>query len=260
MFWPYITQLISIIIFGLLLWMFNSTLYRFRLLFQICALLQALVIIYVVHSIPNTSNIIRMKREKKKHRVKLFNKKIILLITAEITILAGFFITPGFIFLNYLYNVLGFTILTITLVEVFDTSFRGLASIFHEKIESSGKLIVFTISLIISSLAGIFLFMSQYVIYPSFLLLVIIISMILMGLGESMWWIQHEAVLIKVVPEDRRGEVFGLISSARSLINIITPIISAYIASKINPLAPFLVYSVLVIISIPIYYISLSTR
>ena len=257
MFWPYISQLFSIIIMGIYLWILNDPLSGMRQLFQFNAILHSLIVLYVIRHIPDTSEKVLLKTEKKRSSAKIFRGPLLFLSIAEIVIITGYFITPSFIFLNYLFNVLGFTIITITFIEAFDTGFRGLASILHKRIEKHKKLSILMISLVISSLAGILIFITQYVRSHLLLLVLIVVSLIFLGLGESLWWIQHEAIFLKYVPEDRRGEVFGTISSIRSIINILTPMVSAYIASKIHPLAPFLLYAILLLSSIPIYTISL---
>jgi len=253
-FWPYLAQLLGILIMGFYLWVSGNLLVAIRILFLLTALLHFLMGVYVYLYIPETSSVvlIRGKSDKKKHRI--VRRALLYFAIAEIIVISSFMVTPSFILQNYLFNVLGFTIISITIIEAINTAFRGLGSILHEKLEKYGGFLLLVFSLGISSLAGVIMYFTQIISNHLILTVIIMISITIMGLGESMWWIQHEAIFLKQVPEDRRGEVFGIVSSARSIIDIIIPTIVALLASRINPLFPYIVYSLLIISAIPFYF------
>ena len=255
MFWPYIAQVFSLVTMGLYLWLSNDLLYAFRILFVLTAMGSFLVVLYTVFYIPDTSTIVSTRHESRRKLGKIFDRALVYFATAEILIVSAFAFTPSFVLQNYLYNILGFTIISITIIETFDTTFRGLGSIFHEKFERHGRLLLLIASLVMASLAGIFIYITNVLTDLTIIFIIIILSIIFMGLGESIWWIQHEAFILPQIPEEHRGEVFGLISSIRSLIDIATPTVAALLASKISPLAPYVVYSFLLLGAIPLYLV-----
>lgn len=252
MFWPYLAELGSILGMGVVIWLSGNPILCIRQLFLFTAILHVLMAAYIYVYIPDTGYI-TLKSEKKHKSGTLFNKALIYFAIAEILIIFAFSLIPGFILQNYLFNILGFSIIIIAIIETIDAAFRGGASILHEKIESSGTFNVLVISLLVSGIAGVLMYVSQFPSSFIYVFLIIVLSTVFMGVGESMWWIQHEAVFLKQVSEERRGETFGFVSSIRELISIFTPYITAFIASRINPLIPFLLYSIIMFVTIPLY-------
>lgn len=260
MFWPYISELVSTLVLGLIIGLAKDFLYMIRVLFLVIVIMNLILVLFVYKYIPSTTSLIRMRTRKKEEKRKLFTRQLTYLVVAELLIIFAYFLTPGFILQNYLFNILGLSIVTITIIEVFDAASRGSASILHEKIEKIGQFKVLVASLIISSLAGLLMFISQYIKSLIYLVVIIIIATVIISVGESLWWLQHEAILMKRVPGERRGELFGTVSAIRSILNIVTPLVTAYIASRIHPLAPYLAYMFLLICAIPLYYFALSVK
>ena len=112
------------------------------------------------------------------------------------------------------------------------------------------------IGITLLSLGAFVIYLMNYIKY---VVLVAIVAMILLYFGNSIWWIEHESLMMMEVPENSRGTFFGFLRTIRAVVVVPCPII-AILLIRINPLMPYLLQALLMPISMIFYAISISSR
>jgi len=251
MIFPYLSQAIMTLVYGVMLELNLIIIYRILAIFG--AILSLILVIWVWKRIPPTTNV-HLRKNKGLHL--RINKPLLFLAIAEILIIFTFNIAPFFILDNFLFNIVGVTPFGIALVYSTGAFLGLLGAVTYGELKEKGSLTRVAIGIFLLSLGALALYLMNYIKY---VVIIAIIAMILMYFGNSIWWIEHQSLIMKEVPEDVRGTFFGLLRTIRAVIIVPCPII-AVLLIKINPLMPYLLQALLMPLMIIFYVISIYYR
>ncbi len=244
---PNASQLFAMLLTGFALTYVYGGVNGFRLLFISCALIMSISCIYILLMIPRT----------KKARVNFpfslsITKSLIPVIFAELIIYLGYSISPEFIYLNFVYNVaqLNLFLISITL------ALANIAGILGSYLTTgrNANLRYLSIAIIFSAISYSLPYFSKFINNNFQVFLLSCLFTFSSYTAHTVWFIYHRTILYKRVPQEYKGTVFGFIFSGRYFIYIISPVLSALIASSIDPLANFLISSIIILASMPFYF------
>jgi len=251
MIFPYLSQAIMTLVYGAMLELNLIIIYRILAIFG--AILSLTLVIWVWKRIPPTTNV-HLRKSRKLH-LKI-SRSLLFLAVAEILIIFTFNLAPFFILDNFLFNIVGVTPLGIALVYSTGAFLGFLGAVTYGELEEKGSLTRVAIGILLLSLGALTIYLMNYIKY---VVLIAIIAMVLMYFGNSIWWIEHESLMMREVPEDVRGTFFGFLRTIRAIIIIPCPII-AILLIEINPLMPYLLQALLMPLMIIFYAISIHYR
>ena len=247
---PNATQLVSIISAGFFLTYIMPNTLGFKILYIACTILSIISSLFILLGIP------KIKKVKASGlKFSKISRKILPLVAAELIILFGYSISPQFIYLNYVYNIAGMNLFLISITIAFANLAGIIGSLIAERGESSFRNI--TIAIISISVSYSLMYTAKFVHSTIQIFILSSIFAFTSYISDTIWFIYHRTALYERVPKEIKGTVFGVMSSLRMLVFMVTPIISALIASRIDPLATFILSSIIIITSIPLYAIGL---
>jgi predicted MFS family arabinose efflux permease len=188
-----------------------------------------LVIIYILKGLPRVEPAVSVTQ---KYQLSL-PKGLYAVAAAEIILVFGDAVGSGFVLVYYILDNLKGTFFTVTAVEA---------------VVSSAIIITIILSLrrkpdmVKAAQYGIVL-MIVYAALMSWApaVWVIFLAYFLVSVGNSLWFPRHRTLLMNLIPEEKRGEILGTISSLIKVVYIIGPFFAAFIAVKVYILAPFVV-------------------
>ena len=235
---PHIATIISYLIIGILLTYVFTSIVAYRFLYFVAGLFSILIVLYVYKFLPNISNKISFKEKSKKAKIP---RRLLPIAIGEILIVLGFIFAPEFILANYIYNILGFSVLYFVLLSVIS----GIISVIASEIASRGsKKLRFAMiygGIFLMIVYSFAIYMLQYLtITPIAKLLIIFAVTIILEFGHTFYFIYERAYLLDNIPNEIRGTILGLISSTTRIVAIIAPAIAGIIAYRIGALTPFL--------------------
>lgn len=226
---PEIVQLIAFPLLGFLLtYTFNSVA-AYRSFFVLLGCANFFVILYILKILPRVEPSVSLER-----RFELsVPRKLYAVVIAEVVICFGEAVGSKFILVYYiLYNLHG-TFFTVTLVE----AVVSLAIILTILLSLKRKP-----ETVRAAQYGIF-FMMVYAVLMSWApsVWIIFAAYFLVSIGNSLWFPRHRTLMMQFIPEERRGQILGTVSSLIKLVSIAGPLCASFLAVKIYVLAPFIV-------------------
>jgi MFS family permease len=188
-----------------------------------------LVILYILRMLPRVEPRVTVE----KRFCLSVPKELYILVAAEVFFVFGGAVGSQFVLIYYILQRLQGTFFTVTAVEaVVSLAIITTVGITLKKKPETVK----------AAHYGIY-FMIAYAVFMSWApsVWVVLLAYFLQSIGHSLWFPRHRALLMRSVPEERRGEILGTLSSLNKLVCIIAPVFASVIASKIYVLAPFVV-------------------
>ena len=237
---PNATQLIGMITFGYYLTYMEPGLIGFRTFYLCTASLYFLTSLYILVRIPRTKErtIVRGPTFAK------ISKDLAPLFIAELLIILGYQIAPEFIYIDYVYNIAGFNVFMISLT----LGLANIAGVIGGVITSkeTGRRRFLFLGILVGSISYALLYLAK--LFQNMLQIFILscLHVFISYLGHTIWFIYHRSIFYERVPQEHKGKIFGTLSSMRSIIYMVTPIISAQIATIIDPLSNFLVAAIII--------------
>jgi len=226
---PEIIQLFAFPILGAVLTYVFSSVAAYRTFFILLGIADFGIIFYILKVLPRVEPTISLK----KGITFTLPHKLYLLVTAEVTLVFGEAVGSQFILVYYILEELEGTFFTVTMVEavVSLAIILTILTTLNRKPETMK-----------AAKYGI-IFMMIYAGLMSWAptVWVIFLAYFLAYIGHSLWFPRHRAMIMTSIPEERRGEILGTISSLNKLAYIAGPVFASFIAINIYVLAPFVV-------------------
>jgi MFS family permease len=225
---PEIVQLVAFPVLGFLLtYVFNSVA-AYRLFFIVLGIADFGVIVYIVKVLPRVEPAVSVPSFQFS-----LPQRMYALVTAEVILTFGEAVGSQFILVYYILNILNKSFFTVTLVEAV-VSFAIIATVVYTLRRTPDP--------VKAAQCGI-IFMIMYAALMSWAptVWVVFAAYFLVSVGHSLWFPRHRTWIMQVIPEHRRGELLGSISSLNKLVSIAAPVFASFIAVKVYILAPFVV-------------------
>jgi len=251
---PEAAQLFTFPLIGILLGFFFTSLEAFRTLFIISATSSIFFLIYIQKWLPETSQTIRLKEERKLINIP---KQILPVAAAEVFIVFSFGLTCGLVLDNYVFNVLSLSVFFIILIEVAISGTSILASFTADKAGKKSRFKMLYTGIILMTIYAIFTANIEYWgLNPIQTFALLFVATVVMEFGHTIWLIFHRSYLFHFIPSEKRGSILGSISSMHRIFAIIAPLIAGIMAYRITPLSPFYLQFSLLLFAIVLYRIS----
>jgi DHA1 family multidrug resistance protein-like MFS transporter len=237
---PEVVQLVVFPILGFVLTYVVFSVTAHRSFYIIVGACNFLVIFYILKILPDVTPGVSLKREL---QVSL-PRKLYVIAAAEILLQFGDAVGSQFVLAYYILDNLGGTFFSISMVEAVVSIAIILTIIMSLKRKPE---------MIKAAKYGIFLMMIYGLLMswaPN--MWVIFIAYFILNIGHSLWFPRHRTLVMKLIPEEKRGEILGSIASLKKLIAVVGPLFAGLIASKIYILAPFVAQLITFIV---IYFI-----
>lgn len=247
MFWPYFAQFVLVLIYGYILQ--YDFLGVFKALMVFAAAMCVLRALYIMLYIPKTKPIIRKNEEQAMGKQSL-PRSLLWIMSAEILMVVAFDIAPTFILANYLFNIMKVDIFRISLIYSLGGLMGALSAMMYDKARRISGYNMIYISILALGIFPLIIYCSQYSEYS---FLIVLLAMLITYFFWPIWWIIHEVIIMRSVPSNLRGTIFGALSATKTILVIPLPILAALLTS-INPLTPFLAQAILFLILMPLYY------
>lgn len=237
---PEVVQFFAFPIMGFILTYVFFSVTAYRSFYILVGVADICVIFYILKVLPRVEPKVSLERKFKFS----LPRGLYLIVSAEVLVVFGENVGSQFILIYYILQNLKGTFFTITVVEAAVS--LAIISTIILSLKRKPEMIKAT-------QYGIFLMM----IYGALMswapnVWIILIAYFFLSIGHSLWFPRHRTLVMKLIPEERRGEVLGTIDSLKKLFSIIAPFFASLIASKIYVLAPFVVQLVLFVV---IYFI-----
>lgn len=238
---PEIVQLVAFPVLGFLLTYMFTSVRAYRLFFIMLGLANFMVILYILRGLPRVEPAVSMKQKLELS----LPTGLYAVVGAEIMLVFGNSVGSHFILIYYILDTLKGTFFTVTAVEA---------------VVSSAIIITIMLSLykkpdmVKAAQCGIVLMM----VYAALMswapaVWVIFLAYFLNSVGHSLWFPRHRALLMNMIPEEKRGEILGTMASLNKIIFIVAPFFAAFIAVNVYILAPFMVQLITLIMVFFIY-------
>ncbi len=244
---PEVSQLIGFLALGYLFGHVLTTPDWYRVGFAAFSASSLATIAYLLKALPRMDVEERVESGAPKFRVDA-EFRVILLIEALLTLAWG--LAPDIVMLNYVVNVLGFTLFEAMLVEASISLGAITATYVSERIgkESAFKAMSVGYALV-AAWAAIML--------ASPPLLIVIAAYFICRFGETLAFPFYRAWIFRKVPKAKATEVFAALSSYRRVINVVTPVIAgalATISATLPYLASLTLFTALGVILLTMHY------
>lgn len=238
---PEIVQLVAFPVLGFLLTYMFTSVRAYRLFFIMLGLANFMVILYILRGLPRVEPAVSMEQKLELS----LPTGLYAVVGAEIMLVFGNSVGSHFILIYYILDTLKGTFFTVTAVEA---------------VVSSAIIITIMLSLykkpdmVKAAQCGIVLMM----VYAALMswapaVWVIFLAYFLNSVGHSLWFPRHRALLMNMIPEEKRGEILGTMASLNKIIFIVAPFFAAFIAVNVYILAPFMVQLITLIMVFFIY-------
>ncbi len=238
---PEIIQLIAFPVLGYIFTYVVYSVVAYRSFFILLGAADFFVIIYILKALPRVEPTVSLKRKFKL----TVPQELYLVITAEVVLVFGGAVGSQFILIYYILQKLQGTFFTVTVVEAVISLAIILTTLTTLKRKPE---------LVKTAQYGIF-FMMVYAVLMSWAptVWVIFLAYFVGSIGNSLWFPRHRALTMQLIPEERRGEILGTMSSLKKLVSIAAPIFASLISLKIYVLAPFVVQLLTLVVVFFIY-------
>lgn len=220
--YPEYTQIIAFPIIGFILSYIFPWAITYRILFLGISTGSFLMLVFIRSRIRSMTGRF-FTVEKKRDRIKL-PKSFFTIFLSQTFLYAAQAIIPNIVLVYYVMMVLKQTFFVVMLLEVLNSAVTiGLGTMIKNgEINSRGWLIggasLFIVEQIMYVIAGV-----SVSVYPMAL------GILFGTAGNVFWFPVNRSTLMKYIPNELRGEVFGSITSVSRGINIIIPLASAYL-------------------------------
>ncbi|MHA1617341.1 MAG: MFS transporter [Candidatus Njordarchaeales archaeon] len=240
---PNATQLIGIIAYGYFLTYIAPRLTGFRIFYFSTASLYFITSIYILARIPRTKE----RTVVSGLTISRISKDLLPFFVAEILIIFGYQIAPQFIYMNYVFNIAGFNIFMISLTLIL----ANIAGVVGGAItsEKAGRRELLFPAIMVSASSYALMYLAKFFHKILQVFVFSCLHVFVSYLAHTVWFVYHRSLLYERVPQEHKGKIFGTLSSMRNLIFAITPIVSAQIATLIDPLSNFLIAAIIILIA-----------
>ena len=241
------SQLFAMLFFGAYLTYFKRGLIGFKTFYAMTSILYLLSSIYIILFIPKTKKLAKAQ----KFSLKVVDRNILLLAIAELIIIFGYQIAPEFVYLYYLYDLVGLNIFLIAITLSLANIGGILGGFLANHFEESRKYINFAVAMS-AIFYGVF-YLAKFFKSEVQIFLISCFLTFSTYLAHTIWFIYHRSILFEEVPSEHKGKIFGFITSGRFLIYTIAPILASHIASIVDPLTNYLISSAIIFSAIVVY-------
>ncbi len=186
-------------------------------------------IAYLVKALPPLDARERIGVEKFRFRV---DREFKLILLVDALAMLGWSLAPEIVLLNYIVNVLGYTLFEAMVVEAAVSVGAILATYVTERI---GK--QYRYEMIGLGYGLITLWALLMVLNPP--LILVIIAYFICRFGDTLAFPYYRAWIFSKIPREKASSLFAALSSYRRLIVLSSPLLAGLLAS-INPLLPYL--------------------
>ena len=239
---PEVVQVVVFPIFGFVLTYVFFSLTAYRSFYIIVGACNFLVIFYILKILPEVTPGVSLK---KKLSISI-PRRLYVIAAAEILLQFGNAVGSQFVLAYYILDNLGGTFFSISMVEAVVSCAIIVTIILSLKRDPE---------MIKAAQYGIFLMMIYGLLMswaPT--MWIVFIAYFILNIGHSLWFPRHRTLIMELIPEEKRGEILGSITSLKKLISVVGPLFAGLIASKIYILAPFVVQLIILIIIYFIYW------
>ncbi|MGH4122438.1 MAG: MFS transporter [Clostridium sp.] len=240
---PEIFSIIFYPIIGYILTYKYPSINSFRILFLVCGL-GYLFVALIPYKCLKWVEPVKIKTNKSLIK---FSKSLYMIASAQILINAALGLVSGLLISYYILDKMNGTVMIIILLEVASSLIILITGLVTKNLTS----FIAEEKIVQISLIFFILFIMLMIISKNYILIFIAYSF--KAIGNTIWFPSHNSLLMKYIPKERRGEVFGNISSANKLIGIISPILSGILALQFGYFVPFSLSIMIFIIVVIIY-------
>ncbi len=232
---PEISQLIGFLVLGYLFgYVFNKP-EHYRIGFILFGLSSVFTIAYLLMALPKLDVSERIGVEKLVFRID-WEFKLILVI--EALAMLGWSLAPEIVLLNYIVNVLGYTLFEAMVVEAFVSLGSILATYIVEMVGSRYRYEMIGLGYILVTLWALIMSLNP----PLYM---VVIAYFICRFGDTIAFTYYRSWLFSKIPSEKASSLFAALSSYRRIIVLVSPLIAGWLAS-INPVLPY-------IVSIPLF-------
>ncbi len=226
---PETSQLIGFLVLGYLFgYVFNRP-EHYRIGFILIGLSSVFTIAYLLRALPRLDVEERIGVEKFSFR---FDREFRLILLIEALAILGWSLAPEIVLLNYVVNVLGYTLFEAMVVEAAISIGSILATYVTEWVGRR-----YRYEMIGLGYGLITLWAFLMILNPP--LVLVIIAYFICKFGDTLAFPYYRAWLYSKIPSEKASSLFAAISSYRRIIALLSPLIAGFLAS-INPLLPYL--------------------
>jgi len=248
---PEISQLIGFLVLGFLFGYIYTTPYHYRLGFVLFGLVSILLIVYLLKALPRLDRVERLEIESFEFRV---DREFIFILLIEALVMFAWSLAPEIVLLNYIVNVLGYTLFEVMVVEAFISLGAITATYVSEKISSKHRFKVLSIGYFLVSLWALIMYFKP----P---LTIVLLAYFISRFGDTLAFPFHRSWIFSKIPADRASSLLATISSYRRIITFISPAIAGYLA-YLYPTLPYLASLILFVLTslLLLIYSKISSR
>ncbi len=243
LFTPEILRIIIFPLIGYLLTYKFTSLMAYRVLFIICGIGFLLVSIIPIKFLTKVSP---FTIQKQKDYIKL-PKELYLVALAEVLILVCGQLTSVLITSYFILESMNGTIMDVMILSTVTSVVVVITGLFSKNLSSrisKTKIAQFGVILFILY-TGLMCIANRY--------WIILLATFISSIGHTIWFPNHSAILMQLVPQEKRGLFFGSLSSLSKFLTIIIPIFSGFLAKQFGFFAVFSIAFILYIFVFLIY-------
>lgn len=237
---PEIVQLVAFPVLGFLLTYVINSVAAYRLFFVVLGIADFAVIMYILNVLPRVEPAVSVTPLHFS-----LPKKLYAVVTAEVILTFGEAVGSQFILVYYILKTLNGTFFTVTVVEAV-VSFAIIVTIIYTLRRTPEPVKAAQCGIILMILYAALMSWAPTV-------WVVLLAYFLVSVGHSLWFPRHRTWIMQMIPENRRGEILGSISSLNKLVSIAAPVFASFIAVNLYVLAPFVVQLVTLVVVFFIY-------
>ena len=261
---PQLAVVLTYPIVGYLLSYVFTSILSYRLLYLIDGFLAILLAVYVYKYLPNISKVISFKEKDEKSKKIRFkdmknkiSRQLLFVALGEIFVVIGFTFAPGFILANYIYNVLGFTVIYFVLLDVISGGISALASMIVSEGDKKLRFKMIYGGITMMLVYSLTVYSLQFLEFSAFINLILFFSAtVILEFGHTFYFIYERSYLYDSIPPEYRGTILGTITSVYKVIAIGIPALVGFIASRFGALTPFFLQLIVFLCAFVFFFLS----
>ncbi|RLE54116.1 MAG: MFS transporter [Thermoprotei archaeon] len=218
---PELSQLIGFLVLGYVFGYVLTKPYHYRAFFIAIGLLSMLMVVYILKALPKLDVEERLRIEK--FTFKIDREFTTILVIETLTTLA-WSLTPEFVLLNYVINVLNLTLFEVMIVEAFISIGAILATYITERIPKEYRYVAIAVGYIMVATWTLLMSMN-----PPFA--VVVIAHFIARFGETLAFPFYRSWLFSKVPAHRASSLLAAVASYRRLVATTAPAVAGYLAN-----------------------------
>ncbi len=225
---PEASQLIGFLILGYVFgYLFNTPLY-YRIGFLLFGLLSIFMVYYIIKFLPRMDAYERIRVSSFRFRV---DREFKFIVFIEVLTIVAWSLAPEIVLLNYIVNVLGYTLFEAMVVEAAISVGAILATYVTERIGVEKRFIAIGFGYGFIALWALIMMAAPSIEF-------VVLAYFIMKFGDTLAFPFYRGWLFSKVPEDKASTVFSAISSLRRMLTLFTPAVAGALA-YINPVLPY---------------------